>query len=159
MNKNTSIGALLAIAVLVLAVLIGSFGLQTPAEAAPMAAPTPAGVARAAGSPTQGTLWNSKVITSDTRGNCINSANYEKADVFYHIDQGTVNTVTLSLQHTNRTPGQPGTLYAAGNTIVASNGVDATALQQAPVYGAWTCIYADVTNTNTLTLTVDILLK
>lgn len=158
MNKR--VFAVIGVAVLALALLVGSFGLQAPAMAAPAAAPTPAGVARAVESPTQGTLWNAQSLAADTRSNCINTSNYEKMDLFYTIDQPTtVNTVTLTLQHTNRTPGASGTAYADGVVAVSANAADATGLVQLPVYAAWTCVYADVANTETVAITLDALLK
>lgn len=148
------------VALMALGLLVGSFGLQMPALAAPAAAPTPAGVARSVVDAQVGTLWNTQSVAADTRSNCIKTQNYEKMDLFYVINQPTtVNTVTLTLQHTNRTPGDTGTTYATGLTAVSANAADATGIVQLPVYGAWTCIYADVTNTQTLAITLDALVK
>ena len=77
----------------------------------------------------------------------------------YSIDQTDVNTMTLKLQFTNDTPGTSGATYVDGINIVASNAADATDLQQFQTFGAWTCVYADVTNTNAVDVSVVVLLK
>lgn len=41
-----------------------------------------------------------------------------------------------------------------GATIVSANAADADALAQFAVYGRYTNVYADVTNTNPVTITV-----
>jgi hypothetical protein len=161
-NKKWAIGV--AVILLLSLGLAGIFNVQTPAMAAPMAAPTPAGIARAVEVPSQGTLWDAKRLTADTRSNCINTSRYEKMDLIYTIDQtivaGAANTTTLTLHFTNRTPGAAGTTYAVGAALVTANNADVAAtLLQVPVFGAWTCVYADVTTALPLTVTLDALLK
>lgn len=139
---------------IVLSALMGTAAVQ----AGPMAAPTPISVDRAPSTALVAPVYDGD-ITADTRLGCVQSANYNKADIQYTIDQGTVNTATLKLQFTNDTPGATGAAYVDGLSIVASNAADATDLQQFQLFGAWTCVYADVTNTNPLGVKVTVLLK
>lgn len=157
MNSKTI--ALSAVALLLAAALFAGLNMATPATAAPMSAPTPVSVARSPEQPHVATLMDSQVITSDTRGGCVNSTLYEKTDVQYEIDQGTANSTTLKLQFTNETPGEASASYVNGLSVVVGAAADATNMQQMQVFGAWTCIYADVTNTNAMTLTVKALMK
>lgn len=148
----------LCIALLLVAALFGLTNLD-PASAAPRAAPTPVAVDATGAQPSLVTLFDSQVITADTRGGCTPSSNFERADVQYEFDQTAVNTTTLYLQFTNETPGQAGTSYINGVAVVSANAADATNMQQLQVFGAWVCAYADVTNANPVTLTAKALLK
>lgn len=149
-----SVFVALALMVALSALMTGTAAVQ----AEPMAAPTPVSVDRSATLPVIASVYDGD-ITADTRLGCVQSADYNLADVMYTIDQGTVNTTTLKLQFTNDTPGATGAAYVDGLSIVASNAADATDLQQFQLFGAWTCVYADVTNTNTLGVKVTVLLK
>lgn len=146
--------------VLLLALLMGLMGGgQGAVMAAPQAAPTPVSVTRPVSSqPQLSAIANAQVIAADTRLGCVASSNHSLMDLQYGIDQGTVNTVTLKLQFTNDTPGASAT-YIDGVNVVATNAADASDMQPFQLFGAWTCIYADVANTNNLTVTVKGLLK
>lgn len=158
MSKYIKFGAWLIIALLFVATLMVGRPID-PATAAPHPVPTPVSVARAVNQPTLATLMNNQVVTTDTRGGCVASSNHEKADIQYEIDHGTTNTVTIRLQFTNETPGQAATSYINGVAVVTANAADATDMQQLQLFGAWTCVYADVTNSNPLTITAKVLLK
>ena len=149
-----SVFVALALMIALSALMSGTAAVQ----AEPLAAPTPISVDRAPSTALVALVYDGS-ITADTRLGCVQSANYNKADVMYTIDQGTVNTTTLKLQFTNDTPGATGAAYVDGLSIVASNAADATDLQQFQLFGAWTCVYADVTNTNPLGVKVTVLLK
>lgn len=153
---KTKLFTLAAVALLLTGMLLSA--LNMPATAAPPIAPTPVSAGRSGELPVVATLMDGQVLTDDARGGCLYTAMYEKADVQYVVDQSGTNTVTLMMQHTNDTPGAAGTQYADGPTV-ASGATDEVGMQQVNVYGAWSCIYADVTNTDTLTITVKALLK
>lgn len=155
-SKVLMVGTLL-VALTLLAGLAAMMNTAT-VQAGPVAAPTPLSVTRAATLAQVATIYDGS-ITADTRLGCINSANFNLADIQYGLDQGTVNTATLKLQFTNDVPGATGATYVDGINIVASNAADASDLQQFQVFGAYTCVYADVTNTNALGVDVKVLLK
>ncbi|APU89206.1 hypothetical protein Rctr71_096 [Virus Rctr71] len=87
-------------------------------------------------------------ITADTRV-CHDLMNYNVIDLHIMIDQGTTNTVTLKSQIANWEGD-----YVDETTLVNANTADATSFTQAPLYGRYNCVYADVTNTNPLGLKV-----
>ena len=147
-----------------LALLLALFVLLPPAQhvsSAPLAAPTAVTAAAIHGiqQPVVVTFAEAESITADTRLGCADTRLVNLLDINYVINQGTVNTVTLTLQHTNDDPTSASAAFADGLDAVAANAADVTAMQQLQAFGAWTCIYADVANTNTLVLTVDALLK
>lgn len=92
--------------------------------------------------------FKAATITADTRA-CFDLAQFEIADVQYNIDQGTTNTVTLSLQNSNDL-----TTFNAANAIVTANAADANGIGQYPLFGKYNCVLADVTNSSALSLTV-----
>lgn len=77
------------------------------------------------------------------------------AEVWYSIDQGTTNTVTLYL---DASPDNSmwKTSYA---TVVSANAADATSYTTATIVGRYYRIRADVSNTNTITPTIKVILK
>lgn len=156
--KNKHLAAILCVALILAASMFGLMDVSPQVEAAPLFAPTPVSQARSVNVPQVATFFAVESITADQRAGCTNSADFEKADIQYVIDQGTVNTVTLKLQFTNDPHGS-GATYIDGVNIVANNAADASSMQQFQVFGAWTCIYADVANSNPLSLTVRAVLK
>lgn len=147
-----TIGAALVLFALALTALAGGGGAAT---AAPMAVPTPVSVTRPAGdgfitvSP-----WAAEVIDEDTTSSCYDVARFSVVDVLYSIDQGTVNTVTLTSKWSI-----DGTTLVDGVNIVASNAADATDMAQLQVFGRYFCVLANVTNSNDLTVTVQAIAK
>jgi hypothetical protein len=105
-------------------------------------------------SPASGTTGNvvpfmsEAVLTADTRA-CIDLRGFTVVDLQFVIDQGTTNTTTLKLQHSNN-----GVHFTDGQTIVASNTADANGLNRYDLFGRDTCVFADVTNSNPITITV-----
>ena len=136
--------------VMALALLAGAMvALNTPtALAAPAADPTPVVSGFSQRSPTELT-WLSDVATTADGGSTPQLVSaWQAVDIQYNIDQGTVNTVTLKLQFSN-----DGTNWTDGATLVSGNAADASVLSQAAVFGKWARVYADVTNTNPVTIT------
>ncbi len=139
--------------VFALAALVGVMvAVNTPVQAAPglapAAAPTPAVSGYSQKSPTELT-WLSGVATTADGGSTAQLVSaWQATDIQYIIDQTAVNTVTLKLQFSN-----DGTNWTDGVTLVTDNAADAAALSQAAVFGKWARVYADVTNTNPVTIT------
>ena len=142
-------------ALLVLALLLGSMLAPLPsAIGAPAAAVTPVSFSGQAGNNEKVTFFEGR-ITADTR-TCFDLSNYNKIDLQWVIDQGTVNTTTLKLQWSN--DASP-TVNPAGNfedtvTFVSANTSDTHSGQQYILAGQFTCVFADVANSNSLGLKI-----
>ena len=135
------------VGVTLLALLLLSFG--TPAsQAAPLAAPTPVAVTVKNPAPEFPVFFDAKVLTADTRSSCFEVPDYSAIDLMTVIDQTDVNTVTLTLNFSNNNLN-----FADGVAAVSANVADATALNQFLLFGRWTCLYADVSVTNPVTVT------
>lgn len=142
------------VAVVAFAVLVGLLGPVV--EAAPLAVPTPVSVTKpAATQPWRSfTIWNAATFTADTDSTCYEIADFSVADIQYVIDQGTTNTTTITLRWSN-----DGTTLTNGVNLVASNAADASDMQQVALFGRYMCLLADVTNSNTITITAKVLVK
>jgi len=121
--------------------------------AAPAAIPTPVSITPGSGAPQLVTLFNANVSTADEGGPAAVIAG-EKVDLQWIIDQTDVNTVTLKLQFSNN-----GVTWIDGAAFVTSNAADAGDMQQYAVFGRYLRAYADVSNSNPVTVTVIGLVK
>lgn len=142
-------------AVLVLAITFFLPG-YSPASGAPAAVPTPITQAPFNAQPKIVNFWEpGDTVTADERV-CVDSAGYSVLDLHYILDQTTVNTATLTLEHSNITSGGYAVtlLYPDGIAVVTNNAADAADMKQYHVFGRLTCINADVTNSNSLGLGV-----
>lgn len=158
MSKRTiyTIVTALVLAALVLTSIGVSFTSPT-ALGAPAAGPTPVSVTR----PSQAsapyitfTPFNAVALTADTTATCVDIGRYSVGDVLYSIDQADVNTVTLTTKWSI-----DGTTLATGANVVASNAADATDMQQIQLFGRYLCLLADVTNSNTVTVTAQVIAR
>lgn len=126
--------------------------------AAPAAAPTPVAAVQRSPAPEFPVFFNGKVLTADTRGSCFEVPDYAVVDLQYLIDQtavdGAPNTTTLTIQFSNDL-----VTYVDGLNAVADNAADASGLVQMQLFGRHTCVYANVTNTNPVTVTVNGVVK
>jgi hypothetical protein len=149
MKKNSYLWAIAMAATLFLALLVSlPANRPAPATAAPAAAVTPVASANLSdASPRVASFFDARAITADTRA-CFDLAAYELLDLQYVIDQGTTNTTTLKIQHSNDNVN-----FTDGATAVSANTADASALAQHALFGRYNCVYADVANTNTITIT------
>jgi hypothetical protein len=143
----------------VVALLAGAlFGvmLNTPSvQAGPMAAPTPVASINQSTQAASEVTWMSGVATTASGGStAVLVTNWDYADLQYVIDQTDVNTVTLKLQFSNDNVN-----WTDGATLVTDNAADAAALAQHAIFGKWARVYATVTNTNPVTVTVNAILK
>ncbi len=159
MNSNRKI-------ILVVMAVLGLFALALTAlsgggaaTAAPMAIPTPVSVTRPAG---DGYItvapFSAQILTEDTTSTCYDVAKFSVVDVLYSIDQSivadTANTTTLTTKW-----GIDSTTTVAGVNIVASNAADATDMAQLQVFGRYFCVYANVSNAQNVTVTVQAIAK
>lgn len=135
------------------------FALLAPgnhqATAAPMAAVTPvAGVVHSGVRSDVLTFWNTEVITEDGCSVLLNTQDHAKVDLHWVIDQGgpsNNNTTTLTTRWTNT--GNIANIVTDA-TVVNANASDATAGGQFALFGRQNCIYADVTNSRAVTVTI-----
>lgn len=144
-----------AAALLIFALALTALAGGGAATAAPLAIPTPASVTRPAGDGFVTVApWTATAITEDTTSSCYDVAKFSVVDVLYSIDQGTVNTTTLTARWSI-----DGSTLVDGVNIVASNAADATDMQQLQTFGRYFCVLANVTNSNAVTLTVQAIAK
>ncbi len=152
--KTVRTYATAAAAVLLVASLLVAFTLMPTSgtQAAPAAAPTPVAAVQRSPAPEFPQFFRTKVITEDTRSDCFEVPDYAVVDLQYLIDQtavaGAPNTTTLTLQFTNDL-----VTYVDGVNVVAANAADASDMQQFQLFGRHTCVYANVTNSNPVTVT------
>jgi hypothetical protein len=126
-----------------------------PANAAPQAAPTPVSVNRGDTNWLLRTMFDGAVLTADRRSGCVETASQDLADIQFTIEQGAdINTTTLTLQHTNDAE-----TFVDGVDVTAQNITNSTVMTQMQLFGWQTCILANVTNTNPVTITVKALFK
>lgn len=137
-----------AVTMVVVMAFFAAFASVPSVQAGPMAAPTPV-VSGYSAKPASELTWLAGVATTADGGStALNVAGWQATDIQYVIDQGTTNTVTLKLQFSN-----DGVNWTDGATLVTDNAADASVLSQAAVFGKWARVYADVTNTNPVTIT------
>jgi len=133
-------------------------GTASAANPGPLAAPRPVSVNPGSGAGRAAVLWSAKVITADTATGAMDILNYSKADIQWLVDQtvvaGAANTTTVKLQFSNN-----GTNWIDGINAVATNSADAGDMQQFAVFGRYVRLYADVTNSNPITLTLAVAAK
>ncbi len=143
-----------AAAVVLVASLLAVFALAPAGstQAAPSFAPTPVAAVQRSPAPEFPTFFNAKVLTADTRSDCFEVPDYSIVDLQYIVDQTIVaaaaNTTTLTLQWSNDNAN-----YVNGLAVATNNVTDTSDLQQFQLFGRHACIYADVTNTNPVTIT------
>jgi hypothetical protein len=141
--------SLLVMGLVVVALLMLGSMSGGPAKAAPPAAPTPVtGLADTKGG-VPFRFQPATALTADTATGAVEVMGFDALDVQYVIDQGTVNTVTLTIQYSN-----DGSNWVNGPALVSSNAADAGDLTRFPVFGRFARINQDVANTNPLTVTL-----
>jgi hypothetical protein len=122
--------------------------------AAPQAAITPV----AANDPLGGgnsvlvKFYDNEALTADDQ-ECRDLREYRTIDLEFVVDQGTTNTTTVTLEHTNGA-GSSLAVNTTGQTVVSANAADADDLNTFDLYGVHTCVDINVANSNTITWTV-----
>ena len=140
---------------LLLATLFALIAL-TPVQAAnpgPLAAPTPVAAVQRSAGPEFPVFWANRVLTASERSSCFEVPDYAVVDLHTIVDQtpvaGAPNTTTIKLQFSNDNAS-----FVDGVTAVNANAADAADLQQFQLFGRWACVYATVSNSNPVTVTV-----
>jgi len=156
MNNHKG-GLALAIAVVLLIVAAFLLPSMPNANAAPAAAVTPI-AAQAGIGPSQNPrlveFFNMRSLTADTLSPCLAVGDFTKADLYYNIDIGSTQRVTL----TTRAGNMPG-LAVAQLSAAANKSADAADLTQFAVYGQYMCVYAELDTTAAVSLTVNAWVK
>ena len=158
--KTVRAYATAAAAVVLVASLLAAFAM-VPAgstQAAPSFAPTPVAAVQRAANPEFPAFFTNKVLTADTRSSCFEVPDYSVIDLQYNIDQTlvetTANTTTLTIQFSNDL-----VTFVDGLNAVADNAADASGMVQLQLFGRHTCVYANVSNTLPVTITVNGVVK
>ncbi len=155
-NRRYTLAGMAVLLVVVL-VFAGIGGAMAAPANAPAAAITPVAVKAAVSGETSVLVkfFDGEALTADTI-RCKAMGEYINADIEFVVDQGTTNTTTVSLLHTNdATDGN----YTTGQVVVSANAADADDLSRFDLYGAYTCVQVDVANANTITWTVTALAR
>lgn len=151
-HKILSLAGLGLVLALIMVVLQLSAGQN--AQAAPPLAPTP--VANILGSQ-QNTYFRfqpATALTADTNTNSIRLDEFNSIDIQYVIDQGTVNTTTLTIQYSN-----DGTNWVNGVALVTNSVADGSDITRVPMFGRYARINQNLTNSNAITITLTGLAK
>lgn len=154
--KNIRVIAPIALVFAIIVICLVALGTSVPAvQGAPEMAPTPITQGPYNPNPRVVNLWRpATALTSDTR-KCADIGGYNTLDLHWVIDQGTaVNTTTLKLQYGNFPDS-----YVDGASFASANVADVTNMQQYNMFGRYLCVYADVANSNPVTVTVVGLVK
>ena len=97
-------------------------------------------------------FYDEEVLTADDQ-TCLDLKEYRTLDLEFVVDQGTTNTTTVILEHTIGA-GADLTVNTVGQTVVSANAADADDLNRFDLYGVYTCVDINVTNSNAVTWTV-----
>lgn len=136
------------VALVMVAMLATAVSGPVQVQAAPAAAPTPVSASAAVFANVLN--FGTQRMTADgTVGSVLTLGNAQRVDLQHVVDMRTVNTTTLKLQFSN-----DGTNWVDGATFGTAVAADANAMQQYAVFGRYARVYADVINSNPLTITV-----
>lgn len=97
-------------------------------------------------------FYDGEVLAADDQ-ECRDLSEYRVIDLEYVVDQTTTNTTTVTLEHTNGA-GATNAVNTTGQTVVSANAADADDLNRFDLFGVYTCVDINVTNTNPITWTV-----
>ncbi len=151
-SKNYAVSAV--VVALVLFVLALTAITSGPVAAAPAAAPTPVSVSAGSNTPDLFTAYTEAAIAADERSGCVDVSKFQRADVQYLVDVGTVNTTTVTMQFTNDK-----VTFIDGLAVASAIVADGSAMQQYQVFGKYMCFYVNVTGTDPITWSLSAALK
>lgn len=140
--------------VLAFALALGALAGGPAATAAPAAAPTPVSVSAGSNTPDLFTAYTEAAIAADERSGCVDVSKFQRADVQYLVDVGTVNTTTVTMQFTNDK-----VTFIDGLAVASAITADGSAMQQYQVFGKFMCFYVNVTGTDPITWSLSAALK
>ena len=156
MNIRTrAVWPLVVMAAIVVFALSVMGGAALNVSAAPQAAVTPVAVVSLPSGGEESAIikfYTAKAITADEQ-NCLDLREYRTLDLEFVVDQTTTNTTTVILEHTIGA-GADLTTNTVGQTVVSANAADADDLNRFDLYGVYTCVDINVTNSNPITWTV-----
>ena len=151
--RTAGLAALLVVA-LILALVV-AVPMARPVTADVLAIPTPVFTSPLAGATARtATFWDTDVLIATGGSAVVDVGNFNRADIMWSIDVGTVNTTTYKLQFSN-----DATHWTDGVAVASAVVADVTNLAQFYVFGRYARVYATVSNTNPLTTTVIAVLK
>lgn len=144
------ITAVVSVAAVLVLLFVGSLLPAMPAvNGAPAAAVlTPVSNDNASLGARVATWANVEVFTADDTS-CFELGNYDVIDLQYVIDQGTVNTTTITQQYSN-----DNVTMVDGAAVVTANAADANGMAQYALFGRYGCMKIDVANANPITITL-----
>lgn len=135
---------------LVFTFLVSLVPMPDPAMAAPPAAPTPVSVSAADGSPEILTFADEVVMTADgVVGSELPVYAVQRLDLQHIVDQTVANGTTVTLQYSN-----DGSNWVTGPTVATVVSSDLNDMQQYATFGRYNRFYADVSNSNPITITL-----
>lgn len=156
-SRLSILGALL-LALLLFTAMVVSFQPARADVPGPLAAVTPVSVNPQSGIGQRVQFFTTDVITQDTYSPFQNVQQGSKMDLQWVVDQTVVaaaaNTTTLTIEYSC-----DGNNWVTEHTPVNANTADANAIGQFTTFCAYGRVYANVTNTNPLTITVMGLVK
>ena len=118
-------------------------------QAAPPAAPTP--IANVVVAP-EGRVFNfqtATALTADTNTTGRSVLDFNTLDIQTTIDHGTLNTTTVTIQWSNDNSN-----WHDGPALVSANAADASDITRVPVFGRYARVKQDLTNSNSITITL-----
>lgn len=142
-----------AVVVAAFVVMLALGGLMGPEPSLADTVPTPA-AHNPSGDALYVPFWSAAAKTADAASSSHQLMQYELLDVQWVIDHGTTNTTTLKIQWSN-----DATNWSDGPTLVSASAADGDGMVQVTNLGRYTRVYADVTNSETVTITVKAVAK
>jgi len=128
-------------------VVIGS--IAGIGQAAPPAAPTPIANLVNSSDALNVTFQSATALAADTNTGGSQLPTYEWIDIQHVIDQGTVNTTTITIQFSNDNSN-----WVNGPAIVTDNAADATDITRVPIFGRYVRFNQNLATTDTITITL-----
>lgn len=145
--KNRVLAAVFGGLVIALVVIGSIVGIG---QAAPPAVPTPlANPISLTTGPLNVTFQSATAIAADTNTSGVQLPAYGQLALQYTIDQGTVNTTTITLQYSN-----DNTNWFNGLAVVSANAADTTDGIFLPLGWRYVRFNQDVANSNPITITM-----
>jgi len=150
-NRNLFGAVVVAIVLLMAVALLGGpadVGVQA-AEITPVAS-----VNLTSDTPRLVTFWDDTVLNEDTASGAIECANFELIDLQHIVDETEANTTTFTIEYSN-----DGATWESGPAFASAVAADDDALDQYALFGKYVRLYANVTNTEDVTVTAIGVLK
>ena len=146
--QRSTVVSLILLCALLLPTLVMALRAQ-PVQASPLDAPTPvSSPSTRASSTSLAAFSRSSRLTASARSAVVDLSDYNLLDLQWVITMGTVNTTTLKLQYSN--DGQNWADGVSVATLASSTG----GMNQFNNFGRYTAVYATLTNSSPITITL-----